>query len=169
MKALGIDRGAMYPGHDGAWKNDPVGVRSATLESLKEVLAITKEHKIDLMPEIHAQTPFEHPDDARRLLKEIPGIRYTYEPSHFILRDLDPFQTQDLLDGASHCHFRTCDVGKIQSAYPASLNVLEWMYNQLSQRNYEGILSIEYLPKADFPVIESIEKLTEKLAEWANK
>lgn len=40
-------------------------------------------------PELHYKTPFEHPNAARRTLREMRELRYTYEPSHFIVQGID--------------------------------------------------------------------------------
>jgi len=164
MKRLGIEIAAHYPGHIADWKNDPEGVFAGSVESLKEIQGIAGEHGVTLAPEIHFNTPFEKPDDARRMKAEIPGIPYTYEPSHFIVRGLDYTQTRDLLDGASHCHFRTCDQDQIQADLPAGLNALDWMVQALRERDYQGIVSIEFLPGAEFDSPKAIAALKERYA-----
>lgn len=162
MRAMDIKIGAHYPGYIADWKNDPEGVRADTLISLREIQEIAREEGVTLTPEIHFKTPFEHPDDARRLLKEIPGIPYTYEPSHFIVNNHDYQSTGDLLDGAVHCHMRTSAPGQIQAAPPAGLEALDWMMARLKDRNYEGFVSIEYLPNADFDVIDAIQTIRDR-------
>ena len=150
MRALGIEIGAHYPGHISDWKNDPEGVWAGSVETLCEIQGIAKEHGVTLAPEIHFKTPFEAPEAARRLLKEVPGLPYTYEPSHFVVNGLDAMDTEDLLEGACHCHLRTCAPGELQAEPPIGFDVLDWMVAQLKARNYQGILSIEYLPDAPF-------------------
>ncbi|MGF1450670.1 MAG: sugar phosphate isomerase/epimerase family protein [Opitutales bacterium] len=163
MVEMGIKIGAHYPGYIADWKNDPEGVFASTVETLREVQAIAREHGVTLAPEIHAKTPFEAPDNARRLINtEIPGIPYTYEPSHFIISGLDGKATDDLLDGATHCHFRTCAEGQIQAAPPDGFDALDWMMDRLRARNYDGYISIEYLPGAEFSVENAIRTLLER-------
>ena len=158
----GIPIAAHYPGHIGDWKNDPEGVWRDSVASLAEIQDISREEGVILAPEIHFNTPFEKPEDARRLLREMPGLPYVYEPSHFIVKGIDCTATGDLLDGAIHCHFRTSGPGKIQAAPPAGYDSLDWMMARLRQRDYDGCLSIEYLPNADFPVPEAVRALLDR-------
>lgn len=162
MNALGIRIGAHYPGHIADWKNDPGGVWRDTLESLREIQAIAREYGVALAPELHFRTPFEQPDQARRLLREIPGLPYTYEPSHFIMNGIDFVETADLLDGAVHCHLRTSAPGKLQTPACDGIDALDRMIARLRERDYPGYVSIEYLPKADFNVEAAIAALKQR-------
>jgi len=164
MKAMEIPLAAHYPGHIADWKNDPEGVWKGTVKSLREIQSISKEFGVTLAPEIHFKTPFEAPADARRLLGEIPGLPYTYEPSHFIVNGVDYTTTVDLLEGAKHCHLRTSGEGQIQCAAADNFEPLDWMMSKLKERNYTGIVSIEYLPGADFDVEASIAALRVRYA-----
>lgn len=166
MKALGIRIGAHYPGHIGDWKNDPEGVWKATLESLREIQEIAAAEGVILAPELHFKTPFERPGDARRLLREIPGLPVTYEPSHFIVNGIDYRDTADLLDAAVHFHLRTSAPEELQCAPPRGLEALDWMMERLRSRNADGYVSIEYLPGADFDALEAIRRLRQRYRGW---
>lgn len=163
MRALEIPIGAHYPGHIADWKEDPEGVWKGTVQSLREIQEIAGEEGVVLAPELHFQTPFEHPEDARRLLREVPGLPYTYEPSHFIVNGYAYPATSDLLDGAVHCHLRTSARGQLQCPPPEGLDSVRWMMDRLRVRGYEGLVSIEYLPGATFDLKEAISSLAEEL------
>jgi sugar phosphate isomerase/epimerase len=163
MREMGIKIGAHYPGHIGDWKNDPEGVWKDTVTTLKEIQAIAKEEGVTFAPELHFKTPFEQPADARRLLAEIPGLPYTYEPSHFQVLEIPPTDTTDLLDGARHCHLRTAAPGVLQCQPDSdSLKILDWMIDLLRARNYQGYVSIEFLPGAEFDLKEAIRTLKDR-------
>jgi sugar phosphate isomerase/epimerase len=167
MHRLGISIGAHYPGYIADWKNDPEGVWCDTVASLRDIQSTVAECPgVRLAPELHYKTPFEHPDAARRLLREFPGLPYTYEPSHFIVQGVDWRETGDLLDGASHVHLRGCAPGRLQAPPAIGEEALRWVVERLLARNYEGILSIEYLPEADFPVEDAISRMHEKILTW---
>jgi sugar phosphate isomerase/epimerase len=162
MKALEIPIAAHYPGHIADWKNDTEGVFSGSVETLKEIQQISHKEGVVLAPEIHFNTPFEKPEDARRLIQKVPRIPITYEPSHFIIKGIAYQDTADLLDLAANIHLRTCEVGQIQAPPPASMDALDWMMARLKSRNYQGTISIEYLPGADFDVWSAIEVLRDR-------
>lgn len=167
MEQLGIGIGAQYPGYIASWKNDPAGVWADTVTSLREIQAALAGFPLTLAPEIHYETPFEHPDAARRLLREFPGLPYTYEPSHFIIRGHDIRDTADLLAAASHVHLRGCAPGRIQAPPDDSAAELQWVVESLRHRNYQGIISIEYLPGADFDTEAAIQDLHHRARSWA--
>ena len=156
MRELGIERGAHYPGHIADWKNDPEGVWRATTDSLREIQEALPPEGPALCPELHFKTPYETPAAGRRLREEIPGIPYTYEPSHYIVNGWDYRETADLLDGAAHIHFRGCAEGRLQAPPAVASEALRWLLERLKARSYNGILSIEYLPGADFDAEEAI-------------
>ncbi|MCX6971054.1 MAG: TIM barrel protein [Verrucomicrobia bacterium] len=166
MERLGIAIGAHYPGYIADWKNDPEGVWSDTLASLRDIQAAIAGRSLRLAPEIHFQTPFENPDAARRLFSEFPELPYTYEPSHFIVRGIDVRTTADLLAGASHVHLRGCAKERLQAPPDQSEDDLRWVIESLRARDYQGFVSIEYLPKADFPVEDAISRMHEKIFTW---
>lgn len=169
MKRLGISIGAHYPGHIASWRNDPEGVWRDTVASLREVQQVVSEFSGPrLAPEIHYETPFEHPDAARRLLREYPGLNYTYEPSHFIVRGHDWRATGDLLDGASHVHLRGCSNGKIQAPPGEAEDALRWVVRRLKARDFRGTISIEYLPKAEFDVEAAMLDLRTAIVAWSS-
>jgi sugar phosphate isomerase/epimerase len=83
-------------GSTSAWKNDTEGVWKDCLTSLREIQSTVSGFPgIRLAPELHFRTPFEQPENARRLLREFPELPYTYEPSHFIVQGLDYRETAD--------------------------------------------------------------------------
>jgi sugar phosphate isomerase/epimerase len=167
MTRLEIKIGAHYPGYVADWKNDADGVWRDTTASLREIQTVLAEFpEIRLAPELHYRTPFESPAAARRLLREFPELPYTYEPSHFIVQGIDWGETGDLLDGACHVHLRGCGPDRLQSPPAESEEVLRWVITRLKARDYRGMISIEYLPEADFDVEQAIAELQMKIRRW---
>jgi hypothetical protein len=167
MTRLGIQIGAHYPGYVADWKNDAYGVWRDTTTSLREIQTVLAEFpETRLAPELHYRTPFESPAAARRFLREFPELPYTYEPSHFIVQGIDWRETGDLLDGAAHVHLRGCAPNRLQAPPTESEDALRWVVGRLKARNYCGMISIEYLPEADFEVERAIAELRTKIQRW---
>ncbi|MGC9450217.1 MAG: sugar phosphate isomerase/epimerase family protein [Oceanipulchritudo sp.] len=167
MQQLGISTGAHYPGHIADWKNDPEGVWVNTTESLRFIQEYLSGTGLRLGPELHFKTPYETPEGGRRLLRAIPGIPYTYEPSHYIVNGVDVRDTADLLDGACHVHLRGCAPGRLQAPPEVGEDSLRWVVERLKARCYEGMVSIEYLPNADFDAEAAIAGLNSKTLQWS--
>jgi sugar phosphate isomerase/epimerase len=167
MTRLGIQIGAHYPGYVADWKNDAAGVWCDTTTSLREIQTVLAEFPgTRLAPELHYRTPFESPAAARSLLREFPELPYTYEPSHFIVQGIDWRETGDLLDGAAHVHLRGCAPNRLQAPPTESEEALRWVVERLKARTYCGMISIEYLPEADFEVERAIAELRTKIQRW---
>jgi sugar phosphate isomerase/epimerase len=165
MQLLGIRIGAHYPGHIADWKGDPAGVWHDTLASLADVQSTMARFPDQVLaPELHYKTPFEQPVAARRLIQQLPDLRYTYEPSHFVVQGLDWRDTADLLDGATHVHLRGCAPNRLQAPPELCEELIGWVVDRLLARNYEGYLSIEYLPNADFDVEAAICGVRDRIA-----
>jgi sugar phosphate isomerase/epimerase len=152
IRRLGIPFGTHYPGHIADWRNDPMGVWSDTLATFREIQEIARAEGVVLGPELHSKSPVESPEEARRLLREFPGLSYTYEPAHYILQGIDLPSTIDLLDGARHIHLRGCALGRVQAPVAAARDELRWIVARLAARSYKGYISLEYLPNAEFDV-----------------
>ena len=168
MTRLGIRIGAHYPGYVADWKNDADGVWRDTTASLREIQLVLAEFPgTRLAPELHYRTPFENPAAARRLLREFPELPHTYEPSHFIVQGIDWRETGDLLDGAAHVHLRGCAPNRLQVPPTESEEALRWVVGRLKARDYRGMISIEYLPEADFDVELAIVELRTKIRQWS--
>lgn len=166
MQRLGITTGAHYPGHIADWKQDPEGVWRNTTECLREIQQVLEGTGLRLGPELHFKTPYETPEDGRRLLQAVPGIPYTYEPSHYIVNGIDVRETADLLDGACHVHLRGCAPGRLQAPPEVGEDSLKWVVERLRARAYEGMVSLEYLPNADFDTETAIAGLKAEMNHW---
>lgn len=166
MQRMGICCGAHYPGHIADWKNDPEGVWQNTTACLRAIQTQLADTGLRLGPELHFKTPYETPEGGRRLLEAIPRLNYTYEPSHYIVNGVEIEQTADLLAGACHIHMRGCAPGRLQAPADVGAHSLRWVIAQLKARNYDGYVSIEYLPNADFDSEAAIVNLRTAIADW---
>ncbi|MBK1880473.1 sugar phosphate isomerase/epimerase family protein [Pelagicoccus mobilis] len=164
MEDLGISVAAHYPGYISDWRNDPEGVWKDTTDTIREIQEVASGGTGTLAPELHYKTPFEIPKDARRLLADVPGLPYTYEPSHFIVQGIDVEDTEDLLSGATHVHLRGCAKGALQAPPAECEKELRWVVEKLAERDYKGLISIEYLPDAEFDVERAIAETRDLIA-----
>ncbi len=171
MQKLGIPRGGYYPGY----KVDPAhrswdDAFDASLKTIDEVNQIAAEHLIRLGPELHFNTIYENMDEGRRLFEARPQQTIVYDPTHFIYQDIPVEQTLPFLKQAHHVHLRGARPQEIQApADDDTLSFFPWVIQQLKEMNYQGDCSIEYLPKAEFDVRQSIMRTRERITElWAS-
>ena len=64
--------------------------------------------------ETHAGSVAVYPEVARELVARCPGLKLTYDPSHFIADRVPVDETLDLLPHAAHVHLRNARVGHFQ-------------------------------------------------------
>ncbi len=125
------------------------GARDRILERLgvrlNEALAIAGDAGMSLAIETHAGAVVVYPDAARELLQRCPGLRLTYDPSHYVAEEIPVEGTLDLLDHAAHVHLRNARVGHFQERMDRGALDMGWMIDQILASGYGGAISIEYI------------------------
>ena len=112
---------------------------------LNEALVIAAEQGITLALETHAGAIAVHPAAARTLLARCPGLKLTYDPSHYIAEEIPVAQTLDLLAHTAHIHLRNARVGHFQERMEVGGLDVGWMVGRILASGYEGAISIEYI------------------------
>ena len=163
MKHLGAKAGSFYPGY----KNEEMSRREImdnTLASLHEMYEIAGKYGVTFLIEPHFDTPFQTLAQVNELLTEMPELSVAYDPSHFAMQGIDLRSTEKILERAVHVHMRDAGPAKMQMPLGQGTVDFKWMVDALKARNYDGFLSIEYLPGLKDGVVEEIVK-TRKLLE----
>jgi sugar phosphate isomerase/epimerase len=112
---------------------------------LNEALVIASDAGMTLALETHAGAIAVHPAAARELLARCPGLKLTYDPSHYIAEQIPVGETLDLLEHAAHVHLRNARVGHFQERMHKGGLDMGWMVDQILASGYEGAVSIEYI------------------------
>ena len=95
--------------------------------------------------ETHAGSVAVYPKVARELVARCPGLKLTYDPSHFIADQVPVGETLDLLPHTAHVHLRNARVGHFQETMDKGLLDLPWIVDQIVASGYRGVVSIEYI------------------------
>jgi sugar phosphate isomerase/epimerase len=112
---------------------------------LNQALSIAAKAAMTLALETHAGAIVVHPSAARELLARCPGLKLTYDPSHYIAEQIPVQETLDLLGYAAHIHLRNARVGHFQERMEKGGLDMGWMIDQILASGYEGAISIEYI------------------------
>ncbi len=112
---------------------------------LNEAIAIAVGAGSILALETHSGAIAVQPSAARELLERCPGLRLTYDPSHYVAEKIPVAETLDLLDFAAHIHLRNARVGHFQERMDEGALDLPWMVDGILASGYEGAISIEYI------------------------
>ena len=138
--------------HPGQVREDQGFVKSFDLavEHLAEVGKLNEGRGVTLEVEAHAGSLVEKPEDALRMLKSLwPGVGLTYDPSHFVMQDIDVRKTEPLLEYVRHVHVRNASSDKMQDTMHNGTVDFAWLIPALRERGYQGALSIEYFSGFD--------------------
>src|SRR5262249_2780968 len=116
--------------------------------------------------ELHVNSPFETPEQARRLLEVMPAVTFVYDPTHAVCHGLDVRETEWVMDHAVHVHLRDAAPGHLQTAYGEGAVDFAWVLARLRDRGYPGHFSIEYFDAPEFDVDVSVLRLRDEIARY---
>ncbi|MBL7199699.1 MAG: sugar phosphate isomerase/epimerase [Anaerolineae bacterium] len=132
-------------GTGGMGAEDRETVVERVSERLREVVAIAAEAGRTVALETHAGSIGVYPEAAREILSRCPGLKITYDPSHYIAEEIPIGETLDLLAHTAHVHLRNARVGHFQETMAKGLLDVPWVVDRILDAGYEGAVSIEYI------------------------
>jgi sugar phosphate isomerase/epimerase len=114
-------------------------------ERLGQVVSVAQQAGMIVALETHAGSIAVYPQVDLELIQRCPGLKLTYDPSHFIADRVPVEDTLDLLQHAVHVHLRNARVGHFQERMAKGLLDIPWIVEQIVASGYEGAISIEYI------------------------
>ena len=112
---------------------------------LAALAAVSEELGVGLSFEAHAGTLLEDPEQALPVLRDLwPKVGLTFDPSHFVMRDMPVARMEPLLDYTAHVHVRNASSGNMQDSVEKGSVDFPWLVQALKRRGYTGALAIEH-------------------------
>jgi sugar phosphate isomerase/epimerase len=112
---------------------------------LAALAAVSEELGVGLSFEAHASSLLEDPEEALPVLRDLwPRVGLTFDPSHFVMRDIPTARMEPLLDYTAHVHVRNASSGNMQDTVENGSVDFEWLVQALRRRGYKGALTIEH-------------------------
>lgn len=142
-KALGtpgitVSPGLIHPAEDSeAWDR--------TVGALREMLAAAQAAEIPLSIEPHMDSMAQKPEQALKLLKEVPGLKLTLDWAQFVCQDVFHDDTAALLPYTRHIQLRQAARAQLQLPFARGRIDLRKVIESLWAANYEGDICIEYM------------------------
>jgi sugar phosphate isomerase/epimerase len=115
------------------------------VERLSGVVDSAAQAGLTVALETHAGSIAVYPDVAHQLVARCPGLKLTYDPSHFVADQVPLDETLDLLPYAAHVHLRNARVGHFQETMAKGLLDLPWIVDRIVDSGYRGAVAIEYI------------------------
>lgn len=134
--------------------------QEASINALKDMLKLTKKHNRELAIETHVNSVGERYEDALKIVKSVPGLKLAYDPSHFVMQQMNLADSESMIDYAAHVHLRNAVVGNFQAAMDKGILDFDWVLKTLKKHSYQGYIAIEYIDgREDYDINEQITKL----------
>jgi sugar phosphate isomerase/epimerase len=114
----------------------------ASATALREMQAITLDHRAKLCFEPHVQSFAESPDVVRRLV-EASGVGIALDYSHFACLGYRQEEVDPLAPHAVHVHLRQAKMGALQAKFAQGTLNFPAMFATLRDAGYDGWLAIE--------------------------
>lgn len=111
-------------------------------ESLRAMVALSKDYRATLCIEPHVQSYAESPTIVRRLVEET-GIRLALDYSHFACLGYRQEEVDPLAPFAAHVHLRQARMGALQTKFAHGTLNFAAMFGTLRDAGYAGALAIE--------------------------
>lgn len=140
---LGAQVVSLYPGY--VHPGHPIpGVLAATCRAW---VAIGRRHGVHLAPEVHWRSALPTPQAALQLVRDVPGLRLTLDPSHQLAAGLPLADWRPLLDRVVHVHWRQAATGQLQVPWSSDDQLAE-LLTWLTGSGFTGWHTAEALPEA---------------------
>jgi sugar phosphate isomerase/epimerase len=134
--------------------------RDASINALRDLAKLAEGHKRLLAIETHVHSVAEEYEDALRIVESVPGLKLAYDPSHFVMKELNLADSEPLIDHSVHVHLRNAVVGDFQAEMDKGILDFDWVLSALKRHGYQDYISIEYLDRrGDYDIKEQITKL----------
>jgi len=113
-------------------------------ESIKAMVALSKDFKARLCIESHVHSWAESPDLIRRLVDQT-GIGLALDYAHFACLGYRQEEIDPLAPHAVHVHLRQARMGVLQAKFAQGTLNFPAMFGTLREAGYAGALAIEYV------------------------
>ena len=147
---------------------DKVAAWGRACEMLATMLRTAKEEGIGFTVEPHRGSLLSQPADALRMVREVPGLAYTLDYSHFHAQGFLPEEVAPLHPYAVHMHIKQARPGVPKTLWHEGLIPYAKIIGQLAGAAWQGVLSSEYIgpmplkgpseeSRPDNPLVQNLE------------
>ncbi len=139
---LGARVVTLYPGYVHPGDAMPGGLAA----TCRAWMAIGRRHGVHLAPEVHWRSALPTPQSAVALAAQVPGLRFTLDPSHQLAAGLPLADWLPLLPRVVHVHWRDAGTDRLHVAWGTGSLDGDGLISWLRSAGYRGWLTAEPLP-----------------------
>lgn len=128
-------------------------------DALRELVALADGLPLSIEPHLDSVAPT--PDDALRLIHDVPGLSLTVDWAHLICQNVPPERIARLIPHARHVQVRQAARRKLQAAWSRGRLDAAQVIDSLRLADYDGALCIEYLKTSGWHGAEPVNTVRE--------
>jgi sugar phosphate isomerase/epimerase len=108
-------------------------------------IACSAEYGIVFGVEAHVGSIVPDPNEAERLVRDVPGLTLTLDYTHFTRNGMPDSAIEPLIQYASHFHARGACPGRLQAS--TKQNTIDYgaVLGAMARTNYSGYVGVEYV------------------------
>lgn len=138
----------------------PEKSQAASISALRDIIKIAERYRKEIAIETHVGSVAEEYEDALKMVKAAPGLKLAYDPSHFVMKELDLTESEPLIEYTAHVHLRDAVPGNFQAPMDKGILDFDWVLNTLKNHGYDGYAAVEYLDgREGYDIKEQITQL----------
>jgi sugar phosphate isomerase/epimerase len=156
LKAPGItlSPGLAHPPEDGeAWDR--------TVAALREMLKAAAAYKLPVSIEPHMDSMAQTPEQALKLLKEVPGLALTLDWAQFVCQDVSFEAIAALIPQARHLQVRQAARAQLQLPLERGRIDFKKLVKALQAAPYDGVVCIEFMNQPGWHGMETVNPIAE--------
>jgi len=153
-KALGTPGITLSPGL--VHPADDTDARDRTAAALREMVRLGADAGLRVSVEPHADSMAQTPDEALRLLKDVPGLALTLDWAHMVTQGVNDVDIRTLLPHTRHVQIRQAAKGKRQTPFEGGRIDIPRVLDALQQAGYQGVVCVEYMSAPGFAPVDTL-------------
>lgn len=130
--------------------------RDRTVAALREMLRLGQDAGLRVSVEPHADSMAQTPDDALRLLKDVPGLALTLDWAQLVAQGAAEADIRTLLPHTRHIQIRQAAKGKPQTPFEGGRVDAARVLDALYHADYRGVVCVEYMNAPGFAPVDAL-------------
>lgn len=116
-----------------------------TVAALRDMLQAAKEARLRLSLEPHLDSMAQTPEQALKLLKDVPGLTLTLDWAQMVCQDVFHDDIARLLSQSRHVQIRQAAREQLQTPFDRGRIDIPRFIQSLKAANYGGVVCVEYM------------------------
>lgn len=132
-----------------------------TVAALREMARAAKAEGLRISIEPHLDSLVHTPEQAVKMVKDVPGLEITLDWAHMICQDIPHTDILTLLPYTRHVQVRQATKKQLQTAFEKGRIDIRQVMDALKNASYSGVICVEYMNTAGWHGMAAVDVITE--------